>query len=67
MRNIKIVADSSANLHRLDTVPFSNAPMKLRDMIAAEMPQVSVKIGINRVLCSYYAEKGGLLVGFEKR
>ena len=42
------------------------AALKLRDMIAAEMPQVSVKIGINRGLCSYYAEKGGLLVGFEK-
>ena len=42
------------------------AALKLQDMIAAEMPQVSVKIGINRGLCSYYAEKGGLLVGFEK-
>ena len=43
-----------------------SAARKLRDLIAAELPQVSVEIGINRGLCSYYAEKGGLLVGFEK-
>ena len=38
----------------------------LKSMIEAELPQVTVKIGINLGLCSYYAEKGGLLVGFEK-
>ena len=25
----------------------------------------SIKIGVNHGLCSYYAEKGGILVGFE--
>ena len=42
------------------------AAQTLRDMILAEMPQVTVRIGKNLGLCSYYAEKGGLLVGFEK-
>ena len=38
----------------------------LKSMIEAELPEVTVKIGINLGLCSYYAEKGGLLIGFEK-
>ena len=42
------------------------AANKLKEMIASSLPGVTVNIGINRGLCSYYAEKGGLLVGFEK-
>ena len=42
------------------------AASKLKDMIAASLPGVTVNVGVNRGLCSYYAEKGGLLVGFEK-
>ena len=38
----------------------------LKQMILAELPQVTVKIGKNLGLCSYYAERGGLLVGYEK-
>ena len=38
----------------------------LKSMIEAELPEVTVNIGINLGLCSFYAEKGGLLVGFEK-
>lgn len=38
---------------------------KLKEKIKAEFPSANVKIGINRALCSFYAEKGGLLVGFE--
>ena len=38
----------------------------LKDMIEAELPEVTVSIGINLGLCSYYAEQGGLLVGYEK-
>ena len=38
----------------------------LKSMIEAELPEVTVKIGKNLGLCSFYAEKGGLLVGFEK-
>ncbi|MBQ6799399.1 MAG: DegV family protein [Oscillospiraceae bacterium] len=38
----------------------------LRKMILKCMPDADVRIHLCRGLCSYYAEKGGLLVGFEK-
>ena len=38
----------------------------LAKMIKEELPNVVVKIGINLGLCSYYAEKGGILVGYER-
>ena len=43
-----------------------SAANTLKDMIETELPGVDVKIGKNLGLCSYYAEKGGLLVGFER-
>ena len=42
------------------------AANSLKAMINAELPQVTVKIGQNLGLCSYYAERGGMLVGYEK-
>ena len=42
------------------------AAQELKNRICAEMPGVDVRIHVCRGLCSYYAEKGGLLVGFEK-
>jgi DegV family protein with EDD domain len=42
------------------------AAEKLKRMLRQECPQVTVHIHSCRGLCSYYAEKGGLLVGFEK-
>ncbi len=42
------------------------AALKLESMIHAEIPGATVTIGENRGLCSYYAEIGGLLVGYEK-
>ncbi len=42
------------------------AAITLKNMLKAELPDVTVRITINLGLCSYYAEKGGLLVGFEK-
>lgn len=42
------------------------AAQELRRMILSELPQVDIQIHPCRGLCSYYAEKGGLLVGFEK-
>lgn len=42
------------------------AARKLKDMIREAFAQVSVKIHACRGLCSYYAEKGGMLVGYEK-
>ena len=37
----------------------------LRQLIAEKHPLSDVRIAVNRGLCSYYAERGGLLVGFE--
>lgn len=42
------------------------AARKLMQMIREAIPQADVKIHACRGLCSYYAEKGGMLVGFEK-
>lgn len=42
------------------------AARTLKTMIESERPEVTVKIGKNLGLCSYYAEHGGILVGFEK-
>lgn len=46
----------------------SNEPaaVKLKNLICAALPEVTVEIGENRGLCSYYAELGGLLIGYEK-
>ena len=43
-----------------------NAASTLRDMILTALPEVDVQVHNCRGLCSYYAEKGGMLVGFEK-
>lgn len=42
------------------------AAQKLKELIRSELSRVTVQIHPCRGLCSYYAEKGGLLVGFEK-
>jgi len=41
------------------------AAISLKDMIIHDFPNADVKIRPNHGLCSYYAEKGGVLVGFE--
>ena len=43
-----------------------SAANTLKNMIETALPEVTVTITKNLGLCSYYAEKGGLLVGFEK-
>lgn len=42
------------------------AAKRLKELIAEEMPKAKVEITECRGLCSFYAEKGGMLVGFEK-
>ena len=42
------------------------AVSKLKEMIETSFEKVQVEIHKLRGLCSFYAEKGGLLVGFEK-
>ncbi len=43
------------------------AAEQLAEMIRQAMPEVEISIRTCRGLCCYYAEKGGLLVGFEKQ
>lgn len=42
-----------------------NAAEILAGNIQNCFPGADIKIGVNRGLCSYYAERGGILVGFE--
>lgn len=42
-----------------------NAAEMLSGEIRSGYPDADISIGVNRGLCSYYAEKGGVLVGFE--
>lgn len=44
-----------------------DSALELKQKILEAHPQADVKIHSCKGLCSYYAEKGGLLVGFEKR
>lgn len=44
-----------------------HAANQLKEMILDRFPQTQVEIHMLRGLCSFYAEKGGLLVGFEKK
>lgn len=41
------------------------AALKLKDLIAAEFSKVQVEIYKCGGLCSFYAEKGGMLIGYE--
>lgn len=99
MRKVKIVADSSANLLKLEQMICQGlefreicekieaykrntglvkgkvhlahcrnlpAAEKLKALILETIPGATVSIGENRGLCSYYAENGGVLVGYEK-
>lgn len=43
-----------------------NAANALKNLIEKDLPGVMVKICKNLGLCSFYAEKGGLLIGYEK-
>ncbi|MBR4072333.1 MAG: DegV family protein [Clostridia bacterium] len=43
-----------------------NAANVLKELLEKEHPNTDIKIYPSRGLCSYYAEKGGMLVGFER-
>ncbi len=44
-----------------------NAAIQLKNLIKQEFVDCDIKIDTNKGLCSYYSEKGGLLVGFESQ
>lgn len=46
---------------------FNNsAALKLKEKLKAEIPNANIEIYDLKGLCSFYAENGGLLIGFEK-
>ncbi|MBQ8407368.1 MAG: DegV family protein [Clostridia bacterium] len=42
------------------------AALRLKELILSKFPDASIEIHKLKGLCSFYAEKGGVLVGFEK-
>ena len=50
-------------IHHCSNPPFSGA---VRSEILNEFPSAEVSIAKTRGLCSFYAERGGILVGFER-
>ena len=42
------------------------AAIRMKTLLQASLPNVKIEIHKLRGLCSFYAEKGGLLIGFEK-
>ena len=50
---------------RIDHCLNPDAANSLAEKILAEFPDCDLKIGTNNGLCSFYAEKGGVLTGFE--
>ena len=51
---------------RISHVGNEAAALTLRDTLAERYPQAEIQVYGARGLCSFYAEKGGLLIGFEK-
>lgn len=50
---------------RLDHCHNTAVAVQLRSLIRAQYPDADVQIGQTYGLCSFYAEKGGLMLGFE--
>ena len=50
---------------RIDHCDNATAASKLREMILSRFPKADISIGLTGALCSFYAEHGGLLIGFE--
>ncbi|MYY54665.1 DegV family protein [Ligilactobacillus salivarius] len=47
----------------IDHANNEKGALALKDLIQAKYPDCQIKIGICTALCSFYAEKGGLMVG----
>lgn len=52
---------------RIDHCENPGAAQKLKELLSANFPKVDIRIGKTKGLCSFYAERGGLLVGFETK
>lgn len=63
--NNMLAAGYSGGKVRIRHTENYRAAELLRQTIAEKYPIADVRVAVNRGLCSYYAEYGGLLVGFE--
>ena len=43
----------------------TKAAETLKELVLAEFPDASVELGAMGGLCSFYAEKGGMIIGYE--
>ena len=50
----------------IDHCMNENAALQLKKMVEEAFPEAQITIGKASGLCSFYAEQGGLLIGFEK-
>ena len=50
---------------RIDHCSNPDAAARLRASILERFPAADIRVGENGALCSFYAEKGGMLIGFE--
>ena len=50
---------------RIDHCFNENAAKQLKELIRMEFKHADIRIGTTKGLCSFYAEQGGLLIGFE--
>ncbi len=51
---------------RIDHCDGEDTAIKLSQTIRAEYPKADITIAETRLLCSFYAEEGGVLIGYEK-
>lgn len=63
-RNMKRLGYKGAKVI-VDHCYNDSAASALKDMVKAEFPEATVVLDKTRGLCSFYAEKGGLMIGFE--
>ncbi|MBQ7915599.1 MAG: DegV family protein [Firmicutes bacterium] len=62
--NMKAMGYKGGKLY-IDHCSNEGASVALKDAVLAQFPQANVVIDKTRALCSFYAEKGGLMIGFE--
>ena len=65
LRNMKRLG-YHGNKVLIDHCYNENGAEQLKNLIRKEYPQAEISIDKTRGLCSFYAEKGGIMVGFER-
>lgn len=58
-------ADCNGKKIRISHVENPGLAKRLKDAISERYPDADILISASQALCSYYAERGGLLIGFE--